>query len=155
MIRDPKFYLDRATHFNSINKPIYFDDDDDADYEYVKIEPTSRPNLAVVPKPKRTPVDIKAPYKRFYDPITRHYYKSEKIFDIEPVTKPRENPDVWFPENKLSFKTLYDPQTKQYYRVDKVYDKNGTYSYKFDVLEYKPSRAPGTNYYRAGYDLVK
>lgn len=96
-------------------------------------------------------INIKPAYRRYYDPVTKHYYKTERIFDTNNSEKSNQmiqsNPDIWYPENKLSFKTMHDPITGKYYRVNKIYDKNGNYSYKYNKLNNRMQKKPGTDYY--------
>jgi hypothetical protein len=174
--RDPNYYLQKANFFynRSNNNPIdkkknnfenydldsefdydyddsecvddYLDNvEDDFEYEYLKLEPITKLQAIVS--------NIKPKYSRYYDPITKHYYRSDKIFDVESAKnkQPAKNPDIWFPENKLSFKTMKDPKTGKYYRVNKIYDTDGNYKYNYDKLNKKMIKTPGTNYYRPSY----
>ena len=186
MIRDPYHYLKRAEYFyqrakkNNCADKLYDDcndncnyiddnndvynvcngildnnnlmyEDNDYIYEYVNLEPVEK----IIPK-------IKPAYKRYYDPITKHYYKIDKIFEDEDDGTPNEtktivikDPDVWYPENKLSFRTICDPVTGKYYRINKVYDNNGNYSYQYDKLTNLLQKKPGTNFYKPSYDIAK
>lgn len=166
MIRDPKYYLKRAEYFNKKAKENGYETDNlvddindtksESEYEYIEIKPNS--NIAIKPI-KQTITNIKPMYKRYFDPVTRHYYRTEKIFNdidnsscnIEQNT-PKKNPDIWYPQNKLSFKTMRDPISGKYYRINKIYDNNGDYYYKCDELKYNIQKKPGTNYYIPVYN---
>ena len=125
--------------------------DEMTEYEYV---PVAAINPPIEPSSIYTNLsNIKPSCRRYYDPITKHYFKIDKIF--EPDTNINEidqqavkNPDIWYPENKLSFKTTIDPLTGKFYRINKVYDANGKYSYRYDELNKNAIKQPGTNYYR-------
>lgn len=155
MIRNPAFYLNKARYFygSSKNRNIdsitedEIDNVDDAVIEevveqqpYVKIEPMVLEEVSV--DDLATP-EIKKQYARYYDPVTKHYYKTKNILGMN-----RAPSDVWYPENPLGYKTMRDPKTGKYYRVRKIYDNNGNYQYKPDELVYTAQMQNGTNYYR-------
>jgi len=123
------------------------------DYEYVIIDPP------ISTKTEDTcTAKIKPGYRRYFDPVTRHYYKSDKILEGSennsiPVQTSEKYTDIWYPENKLSFKTTRDPKTGKLYRVNKNYDKNGNYSYKYNKLNHGAIKRPGTNYYQPIYQI--
>ena len=163
MNRDPNYYLDRAEYFNKLAhsngyKPPQYDNledqenlEDDYEYEYVKLEPTIQTQNS-----EPTSLLVKPQYQRYYDPTTKHWYKTDQIFTTDanviknpPITV--KNPAVWYPENKLSYKYMRDPSTGRFYRVNKKYDENGNYSFDFKKLNYKPIKQPGTNYYKPNY----
>ena len=90
-------------------------------------------------------------YNRYYDPITKHYYRSEKIFGDNPVEhiKPVVS-TIWYPENKPRTGIVYDPKTKQHYQTDKVYG-DGVYTINRKPFLYKPEKRPGSNFYLPVY----
>lgn len=146
MNRDPNYHLRRANYFYKMaskndseneNEPL---DSDDYTLKLVKLNPKNNEKI----------IKTKPIHKRYYDPITKHYYKSETN-DV-PQTK---DPEIWYPENKLSYKTIYDPKTGKYYRVDKIYDGDGNFSYQFNKLNYQACKKPGTNFYRPVYKINK
>ncbi|XWV24570.1 hypothetical protein QJ856_gp1220 [Tupanvirus deep ocean] len=180
MNRDPNYHLQRANFYYQralengydprLDEYSYTDiddndteDDNDIDseeyeYEYVPIQIVNQETTPVFNK-KNENTNIKPAYKRYYDPITKHYYKTEKVLtnkEVKPIPKAVEkNAQVWYPENKLSFKTMRDPDTGKFYRVNKIYDDNGQYSYKYDKLQNEMRKLPGTNYYKPVYRTVK
>ncbi|XWV25800.1 hypothetical protein QJ857_gp1287 [Tupanvirus soda lake] len=172
MNRDPNYYLQRANFYyqraleNGYDPSFdsYTSSDDDQlddveyEYEYIPIQVVNEEAAMTVNK-KNDNTNIKPAYKRYYDPITKHYYKTEKVLtnkDVKPIPKDVErNAQVWYPENKLSFKTMRDPDTGKFYRVNKIYDDNGQYSYKYDKLQNEMRKLPGTNYYKPVYRTVK
>jgi hypothetical protein len=135
--------------------------DDEYIYEYIPIkfptETIETPQDTII-KPK---IQIKPAFKRYFDPVTRHYYKTEKILenssiDIIPNSKMVEkNADVWYPENKLNIKTIRDPKTGKYYRINKTYNDKGNFSYTYDKLSNVMKKLPGTNYYKPVYRATK
>ena len=140
MLRNPSHYLDRAKYFYQLAKTNNDDND-----EYVKIDPVE--TIEETPTLPR----IKKLYQRYYDPITKHYYKTESIFDTQnPETQPKAG-EIWYPENKLSYRTARDVDTGDFYNVNKVYDDNGQYSIQYEKLNYRPYKKPGTNFYRPNY----
>jgi hypothetical protein len=168
MNRDPNYYLDKAKYFNKIAEANGYDPKtgsiDDSEYEYIKIDPVKNKNNIMVKSIKQKISNIKPACKRYFDPVTKHYYRTEKIFEDNsdeyddnenPSKMVQSNPDVWYPENKLSFKTMRDPDTGKFYRINKVYDKNGNYSYKYNKLNYQAQKKPGTNFYVPVYSLSK
>ena len=95
--------------------------------------------------------NIKPCCRRYYDPITKHYYNIDRIFNPNTngiVQAAKKNPDIWYPENKLSFKTIRDPHSGKYFRISKVYDTEGKYTFKCHPLNKSVVKKPGTNYYR-------
>ncbi|MEM3062512.1 MAG: hypothetical protein QW303_03055 [Nitrososphaerota archaeon] len=89
---------------------------------------------------------------RFYDPVTKHYYKTSDIFEAEPAKKVIRS-GVWYPENCLSYRTFHDPRTGEYYKVDKMYDDRGNYKIRYHKMVYRPRKPPGSDYYKACYLL--
>lgn len=149
MNRDPNYHLQKASYFDTIARVNgYKPKNDDYEYEYVKLEPAGTPiNIQKQIKPQ---------YKRYFDPITRHYYKTDKIFEddtdmVQGTNVIPKNPDVWYPENKLSYQFMKDPETGQIYRINKIYDKNGNYYYTHKPLYYQPEKKIGTSYYQPIY----
>ena len=96
-------------------------------------------------------IDIKPSCRRFYDPVTKHYYNVDRIFSpnangIVQAAKP--DPDIWYPENKLNFKHIQDPVSGKYYRINKIYDSDGNISFGCKPQNESLVKNPGTNYYR-------
>lgn len=171
MNRDPKYYLEKADFFYQRSKQEELDDsidefvdgfeygyDDGFDnglgYEY-DIE-TSNPNVSeevVV-----TDLRIKPQYKRIYDPVTKHYYKIDRIFedaDASIIPKSIEkNTELWYPANNLSYKTMFDPKTNRFYRVNKIYDDKGKFRITHDKLTQQMIKLPGTSYYKPIYQTI-
>lgn len=133
MIRDPSYFLKKAEYYRDL-----------ADCN------DSEDNIK-----KEIVANIKPAYQRYYDPITKHYFKTEKILGLEPIIRKKvENPaetDVWYPENKISDRVRYDPRLERYVLVDKLYDPNGKFKIECTPLNHYIEKSPGTNYYRAVY----
>ncbi|MEM0353971.1 MAG: hypothetical protein QXW79_00180 [Thermoplasmata archaeon] len=89
---------------------------------------------------------------RFYDPVTKHYYKTSLIFETEPTNKVIST-GIWYPENSLGYCTIRDARTGEYYKVDKTYDNGGNYKIRYHKMVYRPRKFPGSNYYKACYLL--
>lgn len=168
MNKDPQYYLQKAEYFNNmVNKYKLkneelddYDNDidlsdltdnysDEYEYELIKINTDNKtPNKQI----RQSITNIKPTCKRYFDPVTRHYYRTEDIFlddgdNKEKIHSTSNKPDIWYPENKLSFRTIRDPDTGKYYRINKVYDKDGNYSYKYHELDHKMHKRPGINFY--------
>ncbi len=151
MYRDPKYYLDKAKYFNRLAKSNGYDQtsntNDDSEYEYVKIEPTGTTSPVVA--------QVQPQYRRYWDPVKKHYFKIDKIFEddanVVQQAPPPKDPDIWYPQNKLSYQFVRDPETGELYRASKNYDANGNYYHTYDKMNYCPERVPGTNYYRPLY----
>ena len=159
MIRDPAYYLSKARYFNRISKektePLgasqKFNGKSIIDENYrrneIKLQPFILEEVNIdVP-------NIKPQYARYYDPITKHYYKTADIVNsgvshINALQNKIKDGDVWFPENKPSVRTFHDPKTGKYYRINKIYDQNGNYTYTNDELIYMAHKQSGTNFYR-------
>lgn len=168
MNRDPNYYLQKANFFYKRSRQDYLNDfdpnnfvsdsDDDFEYAYddsdtarpMEIEPVVSEEIIV------TDLGIKPQYKRIYDPITKHYYKVDKIFENASIAMPRSveiNAEVWYPENKLGYKTIFDPKSKRYFRVNKKYNDNGKYRITYNKLTRQMMKPPGTSYYRPTYQI--
>lgn len=179
--KDPKHFLKKARYFyNSakLNKDDNIEDDENDyeyikirpetedynDYEYVKIRPVTedyndyeyvkvqpKETSPVIEKPPPTYSRVKHGYGRYYDPIRKHYYKTSDVLEAIPAEKVKPA-DVWFPENPLSYKTIFDKNTGQYFKIDKVYNDDGTYKIVYKKLQYAPVKRPGTDYYKPNYE---
>lgn len=163
MIRDPSYYLEKADYFyemsNTIDNEIYDEEYDDIliddtcgndEYMYIVIDPKESKTT----NRKMVPV-IRPKYGRYYDPLTKHYFRSEKIFESNEANKPlkitEKEPDIWYPEVKPRFKIIKDMDTGKYYRITKIYDQDGKYNYQYNKLTYCPYKKIGTNYYQPIY----
>lgn len=157
MNRNPKYFLDKAKYYNQVaknnsyiaNKKDYESSNETSDelsYEYIKLEPMNTTSPLVA--------QIKPQHRRYWDPITKHYYKIDKIFDDNAIIMNQsvpKDPDVWYPENKPCFQYMKDPTSGQIYKVNKIYNTDGNYEYTYDQVTYLPEKNPGTNYYRPAY----
>lgn len=168
MIKDPDHYLKKANYFYTMSR-LNDDDYDDSEYELVmdkvddindielvKVKIDSNKNQLLPQTQTQTQTQcikpkLKPGYTRYYDPITKHYYKMENMFDVEVPEKKITKTDIWFPENKLSFKTMRDPKTGNYYKVTKIYGKDGNYDYKYEKLNYRPIKKSGNTFYQPSY----
>ena len=177
MNKDPNYFLQRANFFyqraqqngneqNEVDNELVDDelimdeiddDSDDFEYEYIKIEPNVNsdvPNESIV-----TTLKIKPQHKRYFDPVTRHYYKTDRMLEnINTISLPKgvgTNAEIWYPENKLSYKTTIDPKTGRFYRVNKIYDDKGKYSYSYDKLTPEIHKRPGSSFYKPFYRCNK
>lgn len=187
MSRDPEYYLKKADYFYGLadnlqdgneldndneefNNEEFEDEelqdgdtwsDDEYEYEYVKLAPVKANITKCQEKIKKKFPTVRAACKRYFDPITKHYYKTDKIFEDDndftannfapPIKTVSKKPAIWYPENKLSFKTMRDPITGKYYRVDKIYDNSGKYKFTYDKLNCQAVKKPGTNFYQPIY----
>lgn len=171
MTKDPNYYLQRAKFYydrasnNSYDSEIeYIDDDiivddiDNNEYEYIPFDQVVIDNVV---DEKINIINNKATksIQRYYDPITKHYYKNNKILTNEEdksISKIIEmNAEVWYPENKLRYKTVRDIKTGKYYRVNKIYDDKGKYFYTYDRISNEMHKLPGTNYYQPVYRKIQ
>ncbi|AQN68541.1 hypothetical protein [Saudi moumouvirus] len=118
--------------------------EEEIEYEYVKFEPIDI-NELVNEKLKNIP-PIKPRYGRFYDPVSKHYFTINKIFDNNGIRPNNKSTHIWYPENTLSYKYVRDPKTNKLYKTSKIYDDDGNYSQ--DLIEVKRNnvRRPGTTY---------
>lgn len=144
MIRDPNYFLEKAKRFYKIaNDGEYIDNDIDGDDTDIDIDTDER---VIVPE-----------VKRFYDPVTRHYYRTERrLGDSAYVSDCGDVPlrpftNVWYPENRLSKQIIYDANTHTHKKVTKVYDSDGNYSLLYTNVAYKPIKKPGYNNYIPHY----
>lgn len=165
MLKKSDYYLNKAKYFYDIakinNEDGESDEEDDNDnelsqYEYIKLEPckiieTNTPNE----KSDNNNLKIKRDCQRYYDPVTKHYYKTNDI--VEQIDCPNDDyeQDIWFPKTQPDQKYFYDPKTKKNYKINKIYDKCCNYHYEYDILNYKPKKIIGTNYYRPYYQISK
>lgn len=114
--KDPNYFLEKAEYFYDVAKN--------------STKKKSQPeNLQIKPQ-----------YKRYYDPTTKHYYKSADIFGI----------DVEKNHNKNKFQNVPDPKTKIFYSKDnKVwYPENKVNSTDKHSKTYVSVKRPGTNFYQ-------
>ena len=153
MKRDPSHYRQRANYFYSLANANGLNDpeqqpDDDSEYEYVEavdLEPV------IIEEPVKKPtctVSIKPAYKRYYDPVTRHYYRTDQVLGIDNTAAAKNADGVWYPENQPERKTARDPVTGEHFRITKVYDSNGNYTHQYEKIHRQPRKAPGTDFYR-------
>lgn len=118
----------------------------ESEYEYIKLEPINIENM-IDEKLKKIP-KIKSRYTRFYDPVSKHYFGIDKIFDnktngIRPENKTTK---TWYPENPLSYNYTRDPKTGKIYRTVKTYDDKGNYANNFREVKRRNVKKPGTTY---------
>ncbi|AVL94044.1 hypothetical protein mvi_684 [Megavirus vitis] len=118
----------------------------ESEYEYIKLEPINIENM-IDEKLKKIP-KIKSRYTRFYDPVSKHYFGIDKIFDnktngIRPENKTTK---TWYPENPLSYNYTRDPKTGKIYRTVKTYDDKGNYANNFREVKRRNIKKPGTTY---------
>ena len=151
MIRDPSYYLSKAKYFSRManREPVdtvedVIDNSTDKNYETngIKLQPV------ILEEVKTVAPKIKPQYARYYDPITKHYYKTIDIIGGNISQNEIKDGNVWFPENKPNVQTFRDPKTGKYYRINKIYDQNGNYTYMNDELVYMAQRPSGTNFYK-------
>lgn len=141
--KDPKYFLERARQFREMARQNQeLDDDIDADIVAETAE--------IIQEPRTIP-RVKHNHGRYYDPATKHYYKTSDVLEAVPAERVKKS-DVWYPENPLSYKTVYDPDTNQHYSIDKVYNSDGTYRLVYRQLKYRPIKYPGMNHYLPNYD---
>lgn len=147
---DPEYFLSKANHFRNIadqnreldDQELEFDQEVDDEF-YTDSGPESN--------------CIKSQFKRFYDPISKHYFKTDKIFGAPIVRNVKPNSvtetDVWYPENKPLNRIKYDPKSGKYVMVDKLYDSNGNYAYHYRPIKHSVTKVPGTNYYKSVHEI--
>jgi hypothetical protein len=149
MIRDPNYYLEKADFFYEMSG-IIGDESYDEDM-YIEFEPI---DIASIDK-KKLMSDIKSKYNRYYDPLTKHYYRTEKIFENDGVDDKNKiiekDSDIWYFKYKPMFKIVRDINTGKYYRIIKMYNHDGNYCYQYDKLFYRPYKKIGTNFYYPDY----
>lgn len=136
------FYLQKAEYFRKIAQ--ISDDSSENSTEEFELVPIEQERNFLPDK------NIKPCCKRYYDPINKHYYNTDRMFNPNMdgiVQVGKKDPDIWYPENKLSFKTVRDTNGK-YYRISKVYDLDGIYSYQYNPLNNLVVKNSGTNYYQ-------
>ncbi|ALR84279.1 hypothetical protein [Niemeyer virus] len=127
------------------------ENEDDYDYEYVKMEPVDLAQLIEEHTDLRS--KIKPKYTRFYDPVTRHYYSIDKLFEHEDVLlNKRPTTGVWYPEIQNQNNIMKDPKTGQLFRVKKIYNPKGKYHYEINSVKRQTKRKPGTTYYTVTYE---
>ncbi|UMZ07853.1 hypothetical protein [Acanthamoeba polyphaga mimivirus] len=127
------------------------DNEDDYDYEYIKMEPVDLAQLIEEHTDLRS--KIKPKYTRFYDPVTRHYYSIDKLFEHEDVLlNKRPTTGVWYPEIQNQNNIMKDPKTGQLFRVKKIYNPKGKYHYEINSVKRQTKRKPGTTYYTVTYE---
>ncbi|AZL89135.1 hypothetical protein QKC54_gp0707 [Megavirus baoshan] len=131
---------------DEVDNEEVIDTESESEYEYIKLEPINIENL-IDEKLKKIP-KIKSRYTRFYDPVSRHYFGIDKIFDnktsgIRPENKTTK---TWYPENPLSYNYTRDPKTGKIYRTVKTYDDKGNYANKFKEVKRRNIKKPGTTY---------
>ncbi len=120
--------------------------DSDSEYEYIKLEPINIENL-IDEKLKKIP-KIKSRYTRFYDPVSKHYFGIDKIFDNKTsgIRSENKTTKTWYPENPLSYNYTRDPKTGKIYRTVKTYDDKGNYANNFKEVKRRNIKKPGTTY---------
>lgn len=154
MMQNPAYFLDKAKYYRNLARSHGYvpkssktqDPDSDSEYQVIKLEPTGTTSPVIA--------QVQPQYRRYWDPVKRHYYKIDKIFeeDTQVIQPPApKDPDIWYPENKLSYQFVRDPETGQLYRVSKTYDASGNYYFDYNKVNYLPEKTPGTNYYRPLY----
>jgi hypothetical protein len=95
--------------------------------------------------------------KRYYDPVRRHWYNIDKIFDnycVNPnAAEPKEFPcdSCKYIKTYPHQKTRLDPCTHNYYRINKYYDQCCQPHYQYNQLYYNPGRKPWQNYWSPNY----
>lgn len=144
--KDPRYFLDKARQFREIAQQNEMDDSEYDDDDAVIVAETG----PVIQEPRTIP-RVKHNHGRYYDPTTKHYYKTSDVLEAIPAERVKKS-DVWYPENPLSYKTVYDPDTNQHYSIDKVYNPDGTYKLVYKQLKYRPIKYPGMNHYLPNYD---
>lgn len=129
MNRDPEYYLEKA------------------DYFYQRAETATPDDIKQIPK---CVIKRKIINGRYFDPITKHYYKLE-----QPETKkiPKNKDGVWFPENKPKHEIITDPETGESYYIKKIYNDNGEYFYEKQKIHCQLHKLPGSNYYKPFYTI--
>lgn len=164
MNRDPNVFLAKADYFynmardnayvptvpppgNGTNQDIIVDNSPNVDYGTTM----NVPNDSVVEEIIIRPKQIKRGHGRYFDPVTKHYFKTEKVLEDSGIEINPRSGDVWYPQNDLSYQTIYDPLTGSYYDVEKVYNPRGDYSIQFQKLDYRPTKRPGNNFYQPAY----
>jgi len=156
MSKDPQYFLDKAKYFRKIAGKDYRDISSSRlqipeEYEYVQVNPT----VILAPSvPSAPSVPISGlQYKRYYDPVSRHYYRTD---DILENSTPQAITDLkfsgtWFPENRQGFQVITDPQTGITYRVNKIYDANGNFYHECREVQQCLQQDFGTNSFRYVY----
>ena len=97
--------------------------------------------------------------KRYYDPVTRHYFKINNdtddniiiddnvIIDDNLIT----DDNVWYPIHQPINNLVRDKTSGKLYRITKIYDANGDYYYNYKPINHFAIKKPGTNYYQPSY----
>lgn len=147
MSRDPNYYLQRADIFKQRSRMDPSDELSD-EYEYIpldeiQIDNKKKNNDVVINENIR----IKPQYSRYYDPTTKHYYRTDKILENPDKNNKIKDDDEWFPENQPSKRIIRDPITGQFIKVTKVYQPDGTYRYVYEKINNRMIKRPGTGYY--------
>ncbi|AGF85086.1 hypothetical protein QJ854_gp696 [Moumouvirus goulette] len=118
--------------------------DNETEYEYIKLEPVDINEL--INEKLQDIAPIKPRYGRFYDPVSKHYFTIDKIFNNNGIRPNNKSTRVWYPENSLSYKYVRDPKTNKLYKTSKNYDDNGNYTQDLREVKRKNIRRPGTTY---------
>ena len=135
MNRDPYYYLKKADKFRA--KSQKYTETDSPKYEEI-YSPTEEIEIV-------QPL-IKSAYKRYYDPITRHYFKTDKILDIDMEPDDIDPTDVWYPEHQPKNNLIRDPNNGKLYRVNKIYDSDGNYHYQYKPVNHFATKKSSNNY---------
>ena len=97
---------------------------------------------------------IKPSCKRYYDPETRHYFKTNKISDMDILPIAKISDDIWYPEHYPSDNFFRDPISGKLYRIIKIYDTDGNYYFNYKPINHFAVKQPGTSYYKPSYGVV-
>jgi hypothetical protein len=169
MNRDPKTFLKRAEFFRKaydLSDDEYEDEYEEFDenVEYEECIPLDEPVICnEIEKVIETPIKINPICKRFYDPLTRHYYNTSRILgqdsvnitltcghNSQPISK-KINCNTWYPEVSKGYEVIRDPKTGKYYRVKKIYDNDGGYTYRYEGVVNIPKKRPGNSFYQISH----
>lgn len=123
MKRDSNYFLRKADHFlkmskckiSDLSKSLEGSEGSEILEESETLEESEilEPQILNLPKSSSN--------FRYYDPITKHYFRADKFFQKSAI-----------PQNKLHDKIIYEPKTNKYHCVDKTHMGNGKYTYQYN-----------------------
>lgn len=107
MIRDPNYHLRKAEYFYQMAESTDFESDNfesedyesDTEYDYVAVKKSpaleireNKPSLTGLPSGSKNIIPtIPFACKRYFDPVRKHYYRTDKMFGFNCINQPRTN----------------------------------------------------------------
>lgn len=142
--KTPDYFLQKAKRFNDNSKNI----------NYTSYYPNYNPDVYYDSCETKYIKQVKPEIKRYYNPINKHWYSIDSIFDkycknkictddcggMCQFTKVEEYDEITYCECDNSF-----------YDVEKVYNDCCNSEYKYTKLCYNPVKSIGTDYYKPNY----